>query len=78
MNGPLETSTDRLVAAIEKWNESRLQWERAKVQWAQARPPEVPPLAKALMKVQVDTLEAQTFELFEAAMVFMDRRPLDR
>jgi hypothetical protein len=42
----------------------------------EARQAEVPALAVALMKVQVDSLELQTSALFEQAMAFMERRPL--
>lgn len=72
----MKPSSDELSAALDKWNDSRLQWELAKSQLAQADSPEVPSQARALMKVQVDALEAQTSALFEAAMEFMERRPL--
>jgi hypothetical protein len=72
----MKTSSDELVAALEKWNDSRQEWERAKAQLAQSNPAEVPPVAMALLKVQVDSLEARTTALFEAAMTFVERRPL--
>jgi hypothetical protein len=74
----MKTSSEELLSALDKWNDSRQQWELAKAQLAQAQPPEVPPLATELLKVQVAHLEACTFDLFEKAMAFMDRRPLDR
>jgi len=74
----MKTSSDELLAALDKWNDSRQQWELAKAQLAQAERAEVPPLAMELLKVQVAHLEACTFDLFEKAMVFMDCRPLDR
>lgn len=72
----LKAPRDELVAALARWNQSRQQWELAKSQLADARASDVPALAMALLKVQVDTLDAQTYALFEEAMVFMDRRPL--
>jgi len=73
----MRTSSNELGAALEKWNDSRQQLELAKAQLAQAQASRVPAVATTLMKVRVDTLEAQTSGLFEAAMAFMDRRPLD-
>jgi hypothetical protein len=72
----MKSSSDELSAALDKWNDSRLQWELAKSQLAQADSRLVPSHARALMKVQVDALEAQTSALFEAAMEFMERKPL--
>ena len=72
----MRTSGKELDAALEKWNASRQQWERARAQLAAAESAQVPAVAKALMKVRVDALEAETAALFEAAMVFMERRPL--
>jgi hypothetical protein len=72
----MRTSASELDAALEKWNDARQQWERARAQLAAAQSAQVPAVATALMKVRVDTLEAEACALFEAAMVYMDRRPL--
>jgi hypothetical protein len=73
----MRTASNELGAALEKWNEARQQWELARAQLAQAQSAKVPAVATALMKVRVDALEAETCALFEAAMNFMERRPLD-
>ena len=74
----MQTSSDSLIAALESWNNSRQRLELARSQLAQARTDEVPPAAMELLKAEVAHQEAHTEALFEAAMVFMERRPLSR